>query len=123
MEQLKIIEVIKTSNQSMEEKVKSEEQELKNMTTNYTINTSASMSGGIVGESLQQVFFSCNTSEITGQDNIDNEDEAAIIKVTINAYTQLAGRVLSFLLIESLLFKYRKSIQSIQLIIISTHIY
>lgn len=45
MEQLKIIEAIKTSSLAIEDKIKSEERELKNLNTSYTSNTGVGASG------------------------------------------------------------------------------
>lgn len=84
IEQFKIIEAIKTNNLAIEEIVKSDEQELKNMTTSYTSNTGASILAITIKKPLRQVFFICNTPETAEQDNTDNEDKTAIKEVIIN---------------------------------------
>lgn len=66
IKQLKIIETIKISNLTIKNKIKSKEWKLKNLNTNYTNNTGASISR-VVGLELllRQVFFGHNTSRTT----------------------------------------------------------
>lgn len=76
----------------MEQKIKIEEQKLKNLNTSYTSNTGAgilgiaSMSDGARVELiLQQVSFDYSTFRIAGQDNTDDDDKKTLIQVILNA--------------------------------------
>lgn len=91
MKQLKIIRAIKTNNLTMEDKIKSEEQELKNPNTSYTSNTGVGILGNTRMELLLRwVFCSCSILGIAGQDNIvndNNDDKEELMQATLNAKT------------------------------------
>ena len=81
MEQLKIIEAIKTTNLAMEEKVKGEEEELMIMTTSYTSDSvaSAGCSSGGGGAAVEVLSL----RRVVIQFNSDHKEEAAMIEATM----------------------------------------
>lgn len=83
IEQLTIIEAIKSSNLAMEEKVKGKKKELIKMTTSYTSNSSASDEyfGGSYFATVQVLFL----RRVVTKDNLDNKKETAMIKAMMKA--------------------------------------
>ena len=81
MEQLKILEAIKTSNLAIEEKIKGKEEELTKMTTSYSSDNGASVgrSGGGGGAAMKVV----SSRQVVAQDNSDDEEEATMIEATM----------------------------------------